>query len=157
MLQSSNMLSCCSDTQSRKVSCLTTTHQSFWNWTGDPWKTSATSFTGISLKSLNSKQHHRDAVEPSFIWRTLMMAVWLHCVGALTLLVGRQEEHLACKNWEFGCWVWLSVCSEVQIVCIWSSWCHCHPKPRHLLSHLNPDWFYLSVIGLPRLTWKRGR
>jgi len=24
--------------------------------------------------------------------------------------------------------VWLSVWSEVQIVCIWSSWCHCHPK-----------------------------
>jgi len=21
--------------------------------------------------------------------------------------------------------VWLSVCSEVQIVCMWSSWCHC--------------------------------
>ena len=26
------------------------------------------------------------------------------------------------------CWVvWLSVWSEVQVVCIWSSWCHCHP------------------------------
>ena len=24
--------------------------------------------------------------------------------------------------------VWLSVWSEVQIVCVWSSWCHCHPK-----------------------------
>ena len=23
---------------------------------------------------------------------------------------------------------WLSVWSEVQIVCIWSSWCHCHPQ-----------------------------
>jgi len=22
---------------------------------------------------------------------------------------------------------WLSVWSEVQIICIWSSWCHCHP------------------------------
>jgi len=22
---------------------------------------------------------------------------------------------------------WLSVWSEVQMVCIWSSWCHCHP------------------------------
>ena len=22
----------------------------------------------------------------------------------LTLLVGRQEEHLACKNWVVGCW-----------------------------------------------------
>jgi len=23
--------------------------------------------------------------------------------------------------------VWLSVWSEVQMICIWSSWCHCHP------------------------------
>ena len=30
------------------------------------------------------------------------------------------------------------------------------PKPRHLLPHLNPDWFYLSGTGLPRLSWKRG-
>ena len=46
------------------------------------------------------------------------------------------------------CWwgvVWLSVCSEVQIVCIWSSWCHSIPKPHHLLPHLNPVYFYLSL------------
>ena len=30
------------------------------------------------------------------------------------------------------------------------------PKPRHLLPHLNPDWFYLSGTGLPRLYWKTG-
>jgi len=68
---------------------------------------------------------------------------------ALTLLVRCQEEHPTR--------VWLSVWSEVQIVCIWSSWCHCIPKPHHLLPHLNPDWFYLSGTGLPRLSWKRGR
>ena len=52
--------------------------------------------------------------------------------------------------------VWLSVWSEVQIVCMWSSWCHCIPTSHHLLSHLNPDWFYLSgVISLARLSWKR--
>ena len=22
---------------------------------------------------------------------------------------------------------WLSVCSKVQMICVWSSWCHCHP------------------------------
>jgi len=38
----------------------------------------------------------------------------------LTLLVGRQEEHPACKN-NAEVLVWLSVWSEVQIVCIWSS------------------------------------
>ena len=48
------------------------------------------------------------------------------------------------------------ICSEVQIVCIWSSWCHCIPKPHYLLSHLNPDWFHLSGTGLPTLSLKTG-
>ena len=52
--------------------------------------------------------------------------------------------------------MWLSMWSEVQIVCIWPSWCHCIPKPHHLLPHLNSDWFYLSGTSLPRLSWKRG-
>ena len=50
--------------------------------------------------------------------------------------------------------MWLSVWSMVQIVCIWSSWCHCIPKPYHLLRHLNPDWFYLSGTGFLVLSWK---
>ena len=29
------------------------------------------------------------------------------------------------------------------------------PKPYHFLSRLNPIWFYLSRIGLPRLSWKK--
>ena len=60
--------------------------------------------------------------------------------SALTLLVGRQKEHPACKNWVMSCWCGY----QVQIVCIWSSWCHCIPKSHHILPHLNPDWFYLS-------------
>jgi len=32
----------------------------------------------------------------------------------LTLLVGRQEGHPACKKLSGGVLVWLSVCSEVQ-------------------------------------------
>jgi len=39
----------------------------------------------------------------------------------LTLLVGHQEEHPVCKNVSTEVLVWLSVYSEVQIVCIWSS------------------------------------
>jgi len=31
-----------------------------------------------------------------------------------------------------------------------------HPRPHHLLPHLNPDWFYLSGTGLPRFSWKGG-
>jgi len=40
--------------------------------------------------------------------------------------------------------VWLS---EVQIVCIWSSLCHCIPKPHHLLLHLSPDTGYIQYYS----------
>ena len=66
--------------------------------------------------------------------------------SALTLLVGRQEGHPACKKLSGGLLAWLSVWSEVQ-TCIWPSWCHCHSlslasvKSRLVL----PFWY--------RLTW----
>ena len=40
--------------------------------------------------------------------------------SALTLLVGRQEGHPACKKQSGGVLVWLSVWSKVQ-TCIWPS------------------------------------
>jgi len=40
--------------------------------------------------------------------------------SALTLLVGRQEGHPACKKLSGGVLAWLSVCSEEQ-TCIWPS------------------------------------
>ena len=46
-------------------------------------------------------------------------------LSALTLLVGRQEGHPACKILSGGVLAWLSVWSKVQ-TCIWPSWCHCH-------------------------------
>ena len=45
--------------------------------------------------------------------------------SALTLLVGWQEGHPACKKLTGGVLMWLSVWSEVQ-TCICPSWCHCH-------------------------------
>ena len=49
----------------------------------------------------------------------------------------------------------LSVWSEVQIVCIWSSWCHCHPKiPSSLASFKSrlvlPFWYQLTHVVLER-------
>jgi len=41
--------------------------------------------------------------------------------SVLTLLAGRQEEHPAGKKLSDEILVWLSVCSEVQIVCVWPS------------------------------------
>jgi len=45
----------------------------------------------------------------------------------LTLFVGRQEEHLACKKSSNEVLAWLSIWSKVQMVCMWSYWCYCHP------------------------------
>ena len=41
-------------------------------------------------------------------------------INGLTLLVGRQEGHPACKKLSGGMLAWLSVWSEVQ-TCIWPS------------------------------------
>jgi len=41
--------------------------------------------------------------------------------SGLTLLVGRQEEHLVCKKLSDEVLVWLCVWSEVQMICVWSS------------------------------------
>ena len=61
--------------------------------------------------------------------------------SALTLLVGRQEEHPACKKLSDEMLVWLSVWSKVQIVCMWSSWCSCIPNP--IISCLIKSWLVL--------------
>ena len=72
--------------------------------------------------------------------------LWSTAFSALTLLVGRQEGHLACKKLSGGVLAWLSVWSEVQ-TWIWPSWCHCYSmslasvKSRLVL----PFWY--------RLTW----
>ena len=44
----------------------------------------------------------------------------LSAFSALTLLVGRQEGHPACKKLSGGVLAWLSVWSKVQ-TCIWPS------------------------------------
>jgi len=54
-------------------------------------------------------------------FRTRLNAFLLHSAfSALTLLVGRQEGHPACKKLSGGVLPWLSVWSEVQ-TCIWPS------------------------------------
>ena len=55
-----------------------------------------------------------------FDWPTELLAF-----SALTLLVGWQEGHPACKKLSGEVLAWLSVWNKVQ-TCIWLSWCHCH-------------------------------
>ena len=71
--------------------------------------------------------------------------------SALTLLVGRQEGHPACKKLSSGVLVWLSVWSKVQ-TCIWPSGFHCHSlslasvKSRLIL----PFWYRLTRVVLEK-------
>ena len=71
--------------------------------------------------------------------------------SALTLLVGRQEGHPACKKLSGGVLTWLSVWSELR-TCIWLSWCHCHSlslasvKSRLVL----PFWYRPTRVVLDK-------
>ena len=66
--------------------------------------------------------------------------------SALTLLVGRQEGHPACKKLSGGVLAWLSDWSEVQ-TCIQPSGCHCHSLSLASVKSrlVFPFWY--------RLTW----
>ena len=66
---------------------------------------------------------------------------------ALTLLVGRQEGHPACKKLSGEVLVWLSVWSEVQ-TCIWPSWCHCHSLSLASVKSrlVSPFWYRLTRV-----------
>jgi len=72
------------------------------------------------------------------------VVLWTVAFSALTLLVGQQEGHPACKKLSGGQLAWLSLWDELQMICIWPSWCHCHSLS---LAVVNPDWFYLSGTG----------
>ena len=72
---------------------------------------------------------------------------------ALALLVGQQEGHPACKNWVVKYWRgYVSVWSEVQMICIWSSWCHCHPIISCFSKIQNslPFWCRLTQVVLEK-------
>ena len=72
--------------------------------------------------------------------------------SALTLLVGQQEGHPACKKTEW--WVVGMVVSGATVnqTCIWRSWCHCRSlslvsvKSRLVL----PFWYWLTWVVLDK-------
>ena len=76
-----------------------------------------------------------------------IFSAYYFAFSALTLLVGRQEGHPACKKLRGGVLAWLFVWSDVQI-CIWPSRCHCHSlslasvKSRLVL----PFWYRLTRV-----------
>jgi len=72
--------------------------------------------------------------------------------SALTLLVGHQEEHPAHKILSDGVPAWLSVWNVVQMICICSSWCHCHSIISCFSKIQNglPFWCRLTQVVLEK-------
>jgi len=73
--------------------------------------------------------------------------------AALALLVGQQKGHPACKNLSGEVLARLSVRSEVQMICIWSSWCYCHPiisSSSKIQKGGLPFWCQLTQIVLEK-------
>jgi len=75
------------------------------------------------------------------------MCIKCFAFSALTLLVGRQKGHPACKKLSSGVLAWLSVCSKMQ-TCIWPSWCLCHSLSLALVKSrlVLPFWYWLSRV-----------
>jgi len=78
----------------------------------------------------------------SQMWNIILVVFHYQAFSALTLLVGRQKGHPACKKLSGGVLAWLSVWSKVQ-TCICPSWCHCHSLP---LASLKSRLVYLILL-----------
>ena len=107
----------------------------------------------VQQRVLNANDLQRTSTrEKNFITHILysILSVELYSRSALTLLVGQQEGHPACKKLRGGVLACLSVWSKVQ-TCIWPSGFHCHSlslasvKSRlvlplcYRLTHIVPD------------------
>ena len=71
----------------------------------------------------------------------IVLYCWSIAFSALTLLVGQQEGHPACKKQSGGVLAWLSVWNEVQ-TSIRPSWCHCFSTIQMVL----PFWYWLTWV-----------
>ena len=71
--------------------------------------------TGIDISLVVAYHHKFHHQNKKTVYRLLVCSF-----SALTLLVGRQEGHPACKKLSGGVLAWSSVWSEVQ-TCIWPS------------------------------------
>jgi len=82
------------------------------------------------------------AAQPTVLWFPF----------SLTLLVRWQEGHPACKKTSGAILAWLAAWSEVQMICIWSNWCYCHPIISCFSKIQNglPFWCRLTQVVLEK-------
>jgi len=69
------------------------------------------------------KQQPSNAYRVYKKWQYSRQLLW--AFSAMPVSVGRHEGHPTCKNRVMRCWRG-SVWCNVQMICIWSSWCYCH-------------------------------
>jgi len=67
------------------------------------------------------------------------------------MLAWCQEEHPACKNSVMRCWCGYLSAVRCRLFAYGPADATVSEKPHHLLPHLNPDWIYLSGIGIAGL------
>ena len=110
------------------------------------WKWTFIFGTGFIFRRKHKTHFRSNSTIKEFLAMNMQILLML-AFSALTLLVGQQEGHPACKKPSGGMLAWLFVWSNVQI-CIWPSWCHCHSlsltsvKSRLVL----PFWYHLTWV-----------
>ena len=76
--------------------------------------------SGAESASLLTNRNSSSAATDNYVYYSLLYCCIFICLSALTLLVGRQKGHPACKTLSGGVLAWLSLLSEVK-TCIWRS------------------------------------
>jgi len=77
-------------------------------------------FCGCVCREQGSETNNAAGMSASYSCCYVVLLLLLLPFSALTLLVGQQEGHPACKKLSGGVLAWLSVWSEMQ-TCIWPS------------------------------------
>jgi len=89
------------------------------------WFLQLSKFTSIhSVHSMEEQAVTTWCVSLLTNWYRFLLSYDVLAFSALTLLVGQQEGHPACKKLSVEELAWLSAWSKVQ-TCIRPSWCHC--------------------------------
>jgi len=109
------------------------------------WQTAALHYTTRLLTASQLSSQHQ------IPWHFKILQ---SAFSALTLLVGQQEGHPACRNWVVR--YWHGYLSEVR--CKWFAYgpADATATPSSLAS-VKSRMVYVSSASLPRLSWKKGR
>jgi len=112
-------------------------------------------FVYDTYKTMKATRTHHSWVHMFITHRPTSLILILNCdfcaFSDLTLLVGGQERHPACKKtewWDAG----VVICLERGADLIRPSWCHCHSlTPASVKSRLVlPFWYRLTQVVLEK-------